>query len=92
MSLFKGELKVFNLELLILLNLFIGLSYFLKFGKIVALIFYMIQLMEMIQRTISLFLLPFFKSNPVPAMVRVYDHSLCHFTGLSLRGLDRCLE
>jgi hypothetical protein len=92
MSLFKGELKVFNLELLILLNLFIGLSYFLKFGKIVALIFYMIQLMEMIQRTISLFLLSFFKSNPVPAMVRVYDHSLYHFTGSSLRGLDRCLE
>jgi hypothetical protein len=52
----------------------------------------MIQLMEMIQRIISLFLLSLFKSTPVPAMVRVYDHSLYHFTGSSLRGLDRCLE
>jgi len=92
MSLFKGELKAFNFELLILLNLFSRLSYVSKFGKIIALIFYMIQLMEMIQRIISLFLLSLFKSTPVPIMVRVYDHSLYHLTGSSLRGLDRCLE
>jgi hypothetical protein len=48
--------------------------------------------MEMIQRIISLFLLSLFKSTPVPAMVRVYDHSFYNFTGSSLRGLDRCLE
>ena len=52
----------------------------------------MIQLINMIQKIISLFLLPPFKSTPVPAMVRVYDHSLYHFTGSSLGGLDRCLE
>ena len=52
----------------------------------------MIQWINMIQKIILLFLLPFFKSTPVPTMVRVYDHSLYHFTGLSLRGLDRCLE
>jgi len=92
MSLLKSKLKIFKFKLLILSYVFNELSYISRIGKIVALINYMIQLMEMIQRIISLFLLSLFKSTPVPAMVRVYDHSLYHFTGSSLRGLDRCLE
>jgi len=52
----------------------------------------MIQLMNTIQKLIFSFLLLFFESTPVPAMVRVYDHSLYHYAGWSLRGVDRCLE
>jgi hypothetical protein len=52
----------------------------------------MIQLMNMIQKIISLFLLPPFKSIPVLIKVRVNDDSFHHFTALSLRGFDRCLE
>ena len=92
MSLFKWKLKVFKFELFILSNAFNELSYISRFGKIIALQLYMIQLMNMIQKIISLFLLPPFKSIPVLIMVRVNDQSLYHFTSSSLRGLDRCFK